>query len=49
MSKRENHFRSKKTPIEQMFREIVRREMTPNERHVLLPKRKKRKKIRKPM
>jgi hypothetical protein len=40
--------RGKETLIEQLFREIVRREMTPNERRVLLPKPNKNKKTRKP-
>ncbi len=31
----------KTTPIEQMFREIVKRAMTPTERRILLPPRKK--------
>jgi hypothetical protein len=38
----------KKTPIEQIFREIAKREMTPNERTALLPGPKKRRKLRRP-
>jgi len=34
----------KTTPIEQMFREIVKRPMTPRERRILLRRRKKRRK-----
>jgi hypothetical protein len=44
MNKDENDLRGKKTPIEQIFREIVGREMTPNERRVLLRTLKKKKK-----
>jgi hypothetical protein len=44
MNKDENDLRGKKTPIEQMFREIVGREMTPNERRVLLRTARKKKK-----
>ena len=36
----------KKTPIELIFREIVKREMTPQERRILLRKRKKTGKLR---
>jgi len=44
MNKDEIDLRRKKTPIEQMFREIVGRKMTPNERRVLLRTLKKKKK-----
>jgi hypothetical protein len=47
MNKDENDLRGKKTPIEQMFREIVGREMTPNERRALLRTPKKKKKTSK--
>jgi hypothetical protein len=48
MSENENDY-GRKTPIEQIFREIAKRKMTLNERRVLLhgPKKKK-KKLRKP-
>jgi len=44
MNKDEIDLRGKKTPIEQMFHEIVGRKMTPNERRVLLRTLKKKKK-----
>jgi hypothetical protein len=47
MHKDANGLRGKKTLIEQMFRKIVGREMTTNERHVLLPVARKKKKARK--
>jgi hypothetical protein len=47
MHKDENDFHGKKTPIEQMFHKIFGREMTTNERHVLLTIAKKKKKTRK--
>ena len=46
MNRDEYYQRSKKTPIEQIFRQIVGRKMTPNERQVLLAKGRKRKKAR---
>ena len=36
-----SELRRKVTPIEQMFRQIVKRAMTPQERRILLPRRKK--------
>ena len=38
---RENDIGSKKTPIERIFRSVVKREMTPNEFRLLLAKSKK--------
>jgi len=47
MSENENDH-GKKTPIEKIFREIAKREMTPNERRALLPGPKKKRKLRRP-
>ena len=38
MGKREDDIGRKKTPIEQIFQNILKREMTPQERRILLGK-----------
>ena len=47
MSENENDH-GKKTPIEKIFRELAKREMTPNEPRALLPSPKKKRKLRRP-
>jgi hypothetical protein len=47
MSKKKHDLSCKEAPIERIFRDVVRREMTPNERQVLIPKPKKKQKAAK--